>query len=428
MNLPIDQIKYSGLSKYEPEIIARIKKSIVDNGMLFHPILVDEKHRLIAGGKRLRCCIELGWTEIPVEISSSLLSREEVTLHENIYRYNLPWYEQVKAEKDLHDLRISQHGKKAKGCIPRISGKNQGWSQADTARELGIAVSTLSQDINLAEALLLNPNLKKVKDKMTAMKLVKQTARRMEAEVEALIPSDFEMDQILLGNSLDILQNLPPNIFDACITDPPWLVYARDEELTADCDTLPVFKEVFRVLKPNSFLYMVVSTPDFILYSKELPKFGFQIQQYPLIWKKAGTMTHGKKPWQYARDFEPILLAVKGSPILTESTELSSIFDYPSMHYTKMIHPHEKPVEFVRAMVKHSTFPGAKILEPFGGSGVLAEACASLGRSYFVIERDQTFYNNIVKRMENYNATGKHPEQAVALADGSSICSEISAE
>lgn len=384
---------------FDEEKQEQLKTSIAASGLL-HNITVravaGSRYTVVAGKKRFKAIKDLGWLTVECSMASAATDRE-ISLEENLRRENLAWYEQVELELEFHNLKMEKHGKRLPG--PKFTeAAKKGWSQADTAKELGLAMGTMSQDLKLANALKRNPHLKKVKDKITALKLIRQTVRREEDEEEALMPSDFDMNQVFLGDSLDILQEIPANTFDVCITDPPWLCY-KDEALTSDENTLEVFREIYRVLKPNALLYAIVSTPDFILYNEELPRMGYTMQKYPLIWYKTGTITHGRAPWQYARDYEPIVLAAKGRPVLAATTEVSSILDFPSMHHTQMIHPHEKPIELMKAILSHSSYDGSKILDPFSGSGVTLQACKEMNRPYIGIERDKNFYLNIIKRL-----------------------------
>jgi DNA modification methylase len=214
-----------------------------------------------------------------------------------------------------------------------------------------------------------------------------------------MIPSDVELDDVLLGDSALLLKTFPNETFDACITDPPWSKY-KDESLRSDQDKLlPIFLELFRVLKRDSFLFIITSTPDFYFYSKELPKLGFRVQSYPTIWQKPKTITYGRAPWQFARDYEPIMVAVKGDPILVSRTETSAVLKFDNLHYSKMIHPNEKPIELIESILKLSTNPGAKVVDPFSGSGVTLEACKKNDRRYLGIEKEKKFYDKIVERL-----------------------------
>ncbi len=397
--------------KYDQGELERLKESIKING-LFHPIILQESsinndglhplglYKIIAGRARFIALTQLGKIEIPATIlPESCQNPHEIALHENLRRNNLPWYEICELEKELHDFRVTQYGNKKTGR-PFEDGRKQGWSMRDTARELGISMGAISEDLNLATELKRNPNLRNVKDKETAKKLIKNINKRQIAEIEQLMPSEIEMDDVFLGDSEIILKSFQENLFDCCITDPPWSEY-KDEELRVDqYKLLPIFLELFRVLKHDSFLFIVTSSVDFPFYTKELPKIGFKVQSWPLIWWKTKTITHGRAPWQFARDYEPIIVAVKGSPSLTSGTELSSVLKYDNLHYTKMIHPHEKPIELINYLLRVSTHPGAKIVDPFSGSGVVLETCKKSDRRFIGIEKEKKFYDLIVKRLE----------------------------
>lgn len=419
--IPLDYVDINSIVteelNFDEELLKPIRESIAAQGC-HHPLLVQEfldgifpqsltrYYKIIAGKKRFKALQQLGTREIPVKILPSNLSEnqcKEYSLHENLRRYNLPWYEQVDMELQLHELKLKLTGTAERGHGgARRNVEKAAWTQADTARELGISTGQLTQDLDLAKAVRSNPSLSKVKDKTTALKLIKTEARRIEDQAFSLIPPEIEMNQVLLGDSLSILKQFPALTFDACITDPPWSDYARNESLTAEVnDLIPIFKEVYRVLKNDSFLYLICSSPDFSLYSNELPKLGFTVQPYPLIWQKNRTITHGRRNWQYARDYEPILLAVKGNPILTSSTEISSILKYENLHYTKMIHPHEKPIDLLKQIIEDCTYVGGKCLDPFAGSGVSLSAAKEMSRYYIGIEKEKKFFDNIVKRLEN---------------------------
>jgi len=398
---------------FDEEVMRPIRESISEQG-LHHPLLVVESngialdapqhYKLIAGKKRLLALKQLGTREAPVKIYPSSLTHDqqfEITLHENLRRHNLPWYEQVEMALQLHGLKLKLNGVEAKGHGgARRKEERAVWTQADTARELGISTGQLSEDLNLARAVAANPSLSRVKDRETALKLIRVQARRQENEAFALIPSDFEMNQVFLGDSLEILKQIPSLTFDAAITDPPWSQYARDTTLTAEpMDLLAIFREVYRALKNDSFLYLICSSPDFEYYRRELPGIGYYVQDYAIIWHKSHTITHGRRNWQYSRDYEPILLAVKGSPALTSGTENSSILSYVNLHYTKMIHPHEKPIGLLEKLIGDCTFVGNSVLDPFAGSGVTLDAARKLDRNWVGIEKDKKFYENIVRRL-----------------------------
>ena len=401
--IPISLID-ADLSQVRPEKIEEVKSSVQELGTILHPITLrsnGNRYQLVAGKVRLAAYISLGRTEIPASlVDSQSRGDEEISLHENLKRSNLEWWEQIELERQLHDLRTSQFGKKRTG---RDASKTSGWSQTDTARELGIALGAFSQDLMLANAIHRNPHLKKIKDKTTAIKLVREAAKREHIEEETLIPASFEMNQVFLGDSLEVLKELPQDTFNVCITDPPWVSYKDMEHLESDENTLPIFREIYRVLRRDTLLYAFVSTPDWYMYQKELPKFGFVMQDHPIIWYKPGRSTLGSRAWEYKRDYEMILLAAKGSPVLTTGTNwvMTAVLTYSGVQSLKMIHPHEKPVELIKELIRHSTFDEAKILDPFAGSGSVLAAAKEMSRKYIGIERNHEYYLKIKERLEN---------------------------
>ncbi len=361
---------------------------------LQNPPAIKENHEVITGRLRITACIACKLDPIEVKIYPSDLPEEEykiISLHENLKRYNLPWHEQVIKEAQLHSLRQVQHG-------PGKQGKKTGWGLRDTATELNISLGYLSEDIRMAEAIMADPSLKKIGDKTTARRVILGKLKRINQEVDSTRHVNFETNKIYCGSSEVILQGFPDNTFDVCLTDPPWLEY-RDDKLIRDEFTLSVFSQVYRVMKNNSFLYMFVSTQDWIFYQAELHKLGFSVQKYPLIWIKEGVLSYGTRSWEYQRDYEPILLAVKGSPSLTGNM-ISSIMSCKVVPSQKLIHPNEKPAEVIKRLLNSCSYEGSLVLDPFMGSGVVVDVCRQIDRRYIGIERDQKAFLKIEERLK----------------------------
>ena len=372
---------------------------------LFHPITVQEVagvgYKLRAGKQRLAIAKALNWTHIDAKICDASMTNEqleEISLQENLKRQNLPWWQVVLLEAELHNLRQKQHGAAKPG---RAKG---GWSLRDTAEEMGMGFGNLSEDLRLAEAVMADPSLRRIEDKTTAKRIIFSMAKRIEAENEAGLPIAIEYNVALHGDSAEILSHYPEATFNVCITDPPWLEY-KDAALTKDDRTLPVFKELYRVLKRDAFLYAFVSTPDWIFYERELRTLGFKVMGMPLIWQKLAHISKGVRTWEYMRDYEPILLAVKGTPTVTWKTAPSAIFSYPIIHNSRQIHPNEKPIELIKQIIDQCSYEGSLIVDPFGGSGVVAEAAKETQRRYVTIERNRQFYEGIERRLSGDKGT-----------------------
>lgn len=420
----MDKIEFTPTQEIDEEQLAGVTDSIKEIG-LSHPIIVrgaNDKgmYPLASGEKRLIAHQRLGLTEIEADIREiSATEGETIRLHENLKRFNLPWWDQVTLTEKLHGLRQLEHGIASRGRPTRVeqeTGK-QGWSLRDTAEELGVGVGPLSEDLSLARALRNDPTLKKVKDKKTAIRLVRNAATRHQAELESRLPTAFNSDEVYFGDAATILASFPPTCIDHCVTDPPWIKFF-DDSLTIDDRTLPVFRELYRVLKHGSFLYVFCGLDDYAYYAGitrpnptnpsesihergKLEEIGFSVSTTPVIWEKEKSLSRrGVRAWEYDRDFEFIVVAVKGSPALVSARRLSGVKRAAIVPAVSMIHPNEKPLEIIEDILTDCSYEGNIIIDPFGGSGVTAVAAKKNKRKYIVCEREKKYYDNIMKRLE----------------------------
>lgn len=388
---------------------------------LSHPVIVrpgeNGNYILVSGEKRIRAAQKLEWREIEAEVRSvTEIQGKIIQTHENLKRYNLPWWEAAELVQALHQYRQEEHGDPQVGR-PKKDEKKTGWGIRDTARELGLALGPVAEDLQLARAVQLDPSLRNIRDKKTAVRLVKIAARRHEAEEEAGLSEDIdiEVNQAYLGDSAEILSKFPAGSIDHCITDPPWINFF-EESLTLDQRTLPVFKEIHRVLRLQGFLYVFCGLDDYSYYCGydrrdprgqilhtwgELEKIGFRISKTPLIWHKTNTLSRrGVKAWEYDRDFEFIIVATKGNPALTSPTSISGVKTFPVVPVKNLIHPNEKPLELIKSILTDCSYEGNIVLDPFGGSFVVGEAAKVLKRRFVVCERDKRFYDKGRERLK----------------------------
>lgn len=387
-----------------------LKDSIKERGLLNPPTVrqANGSYVIVAGLRRLLALKELGtkMTAFNV-IEADDIEAQVVNAHENLKRFNLPWWDQVQLTRRLHELRQTQFGK-GKAGRPKLGEDKEGWGLRDTARELGVAIGPLSEDLNLARAVEQDPSLRNIKDKKTAIRMVRHAKHRMEDEVEAGLPSlqvaDAPLDEVLLGSSDEILRRLEDNLFDFCITDPPWISFV-DKKFTKDAETFPVFEQLFRVMKYNSLAYIFVGHEDWVVYREELPRLGFKVGKVPLIWNKAGgVITYGTRPWEYGRDYELILQAAKGDPILARATQQSSILTYKPVPVPKLVHPNQKPIELIMKLISDCSYEGSFMVDPFAGSFTHLVAAKKMKRHYFGVEREKDIYEKGLKRLEIIDA------------------------
>lgn len=420
MKIAIAQIQVSEPTEQTDDVkkaVAELADSIKERG-LSHPIIVrpaNGSFALVSGEKRLLAVVSLGESEIEATVKEvDEVNGKIDRLHENLKRNNLPWWEQAVLVENLHTLRQSQHGIAPTGRPKREEVEKPKWGIRETAEELGRALGPLSEDLQLARAVRNNPSLRNVSDRKTAVRLVRMAAQRENAEIEARMPTETSYNEAFFGDSASILKSFADKSFDHCITDPPWIKFF-DPTLTLDQRTVPVFREVYRVLKNNAFLLFFCGLDDYHYYCGHdapnddgtivhaqgiLEQIGFAISKTPAIWQKENALSRrGVRGWEYDRDFEFVVVAVKGSPVMVHPTSVSAFKKRPITPVAHLRHPNEKPTSVVEDFLKDISYEGNLVLDPFGGSFVTAEACKNLGRRWVVIERDPKAYKKGCERL-----------------------------
>lgn len=143
-----------------------------------------------------------------VDLEDNILERV-AELEENLKRKDLTWIEEVNAKKQLDELKKEIHGVKSPGRYSNSSVteelrskllnpnnfdgdgdvlENKGWSQAQTAELLGVSPALISEDIQLANALIAYPELAKVSSKTAAKRALRL---KMITPSFAVVDSDY---------------------------------------------------------------------------------------------------------------------------------------------------------------------------------------------------------------------------------------------
>ncbi len=192
------------------------------------------------------------------------------------------------------------------------------------------------------------------------------------------------MSLYVLGDSVQVMAGFPSNSIDFVLTDPPYLVGFTDRSGRSIANdrndewVRPAFREMFRVLKPDS---LAVSF------------YGWnRVDTFMAAWKQAGFRVVGHlvftKPYASKSAFvgyqhECAYILAKGRPALPAQPRS----DVQPWKYTgNRHHPTEKPVSVLQPLIESFTQPGAIVLDPFAGSGSTCVAAAQAGRRYIGIE------------------------------------------
>jgi hypothetical protein len=138
--------------------------------------------RLVAGGRRLEAVKRLGWTKLAhgrdfiwrdeLDDENKKIRLQAVELEENLRRKNLTWQEEVEGKSRLLALMQSIHGVARMGAptkSERIAGTgSSGFGVNKLSAMLGESNANTSNDLSLASAMAVVPELKKAQTKEDA--------------------------------------------------------------------------------------------------------------------------------------------------------------------------------------------------------------------------------------------------------------------
>lgn len=231
----------------------------------------------------------------------------------------------------------------------------------------------------------------------------------MITNVMALAGSANEVAALAKGDALELLPEINSETIDLIVTDPPYgkaikmnrrkhkdklcEVIAGDHDLETARQAIP---ELFRVLKPNSAMFMFMSPTTMAQVEPWLFDAGFKIKNH-IVWDKVAHGV-GDLKGSFSSQWECLFLAVKGRPLL-RGHRFNDIWRYPRIASQKMLHMNQKPVELLKRCISEFSDEGAIVLDPFMGSGSTGVAALELNRQFIGIELDSQYYNVAAERI-----------------------------
>lgn len=390
-------------SEIKPEDQQSLMESILRNGLL-HAIVVEPivvldgteveeadvaaNYRLLAGERRFRAisalsefgspitfdgaAVPLG--SIPVTFRSELsaAAREEIELEENIRRVDLSWQDRTRAIARLHSLREEANPAQTFGATrDELASMGQPMNPADVQRSITVARH------------LSNPKVAAARNMKEALNIIVKSA---EADIRADLLQASEQTsehELHIGSCIELLPALPTQYYDCILTDPPYGMGADDfgkhgpsHQYADDAETAgkiwdAIFREGFRLCKPDAHLYMFCDIDNFSFLRRLAIASDWKPFRTPLIWHKTAAMGHDPWPQRgFRRSYETILYAVKGDrPYQVAMTDV-----IPAPNISSPFHPAAKPAELFAALIRRSCIPGDRVLDPCCGIGPIFEA------------------------------------------------------
>jgi len=229
----------------------------------------------------------------------------------------------------------------------------------------------------------------------------------------ALVNSANEVAALAKGDALELLPEINSETIDLIVTDPPYgkaikmnrrkhkdklcEVIAGDNDLETVRQAIP---QLFRVLKPNTAMFMFMSPTTMAQVEPWLVGAGFKIKNH-IVWDKVAHGV-GDLKGSFSSQWECLFLAVKGRPLL-RGHRFSDIWRYPRIASQKMLHMNQKPVELLKRCIAEFSDEAGIVLDPFMGSGSTGVAALELNRQFIGIELDSQYYNVANERIGQHS-------------------------
>ena len=238
--------------------------------------------------------------------------------------------------------------------------------------------------------------------------------------------------EILLGDCLELMKDIPNGSIDMILADLPYGTTACKWDTIIPFE--PLWEQYKRVIKDNGVIVLFGTEP----FSSLIRMSNLKEYRYDIIWEKSRFTNFLFVKKQIAKIHENISVFYKkqptynpqmekGEPYFRKGTgkpKTKDLMDKPAIdngkengsgdRYPKSIqkfpfhnvgnyHPTEKPIELLEFLVKTYTNEGELVLDNTAGSGTTAIACLKTKRQFIVMEKEQKYYDIILKRVADFN-------------------------
>ena len=234
------------------------------------------------------------------------------------------------------------------------------------------------------------------------------------------------------GDALHLLTQLRDAQFDAIFADPPYFLSNGGITCVAGqmvsvnkgkWDAAPSFDEMHefnrqwlaqchRLLKPNGTVWVTGTSHNIYSVGFAMQSLGYKILN-DIAWFKINPppnlacryFTHATETILWARRNEKARHLFNYATMKAENNNkqmqsLWSITPPKPSEKRHGKHPTQKPEALLDRILRASTNPGDRVLDPFCGSGTTGVVCARLGRQFVGFDLDETYIDLARRRIE----------------------------
>ena len=236
------------------------------------------------------------------------------------------------------------------------------------------------------------------------------------------------MINLMQGDCLELMKNIPDGSVDMVLTDPPYGTISCKWDSVIPFE--PMWAELKRIIKPNGAIVLFGSEPfSSLLITSNLKGF-----KYRLDWNKKipSGMSYARfRPMQQTEDIciftskgeksiyypqmikreKPIksggVKPSQSAPIKYKDKDFKKTYELKNpttlLEFDKVrkgsLHPTQKPVPLLEYLIKTYTQENETVLDFTMGSGSTGVAAKNLNRKFIGIELDENYFNIAKERI-----------------------------
>lgn len=247
----------------------------------------------------------------------------------------------------------------------------------------------------------------------------------------------LEVNNVYVGDSLELLKHIDDGSIDCVITDPPymvsdnikvnrvsnknmfdrWLSFRYNDEIKSwdyfsSLDEYLEFTykwvdECYRVLRLGGHLLVFFDKFKVSYLISYCEKLGFKARQC-LFWLKTNPVPQARKV-KFMEALEMICWFTKGTVSRKHAVFNFELGQHPNYYRHPICsgkerkeggHPTQKPVRLIEWLISYLTKENELILDPFCGSGSVLVAASRLGRRYIGIEINGVYVERARARLQ----------------------------
>lgn len=246
--------------------------------------------------------------------------------------------------------------------------------------------------------------------------------------------------EILLGDCLELMKDIPNGSIDMILCDLPYGTTACKWDTIIPFDKL--WEQYERIIKNNGAIVLFGKEP----FSSYLRLSNVKLYKYDIIWRKdrltniftvkyrvgdihenisifykkqcvynpqktdgwiAKNRPNCKTKIKLSKGNITETMGVKYTPANMYSEKINPVsiieFTRERSHKIKRLHPTQKPQLLFEYLIKTYTNENDLVLDNTAGSGTTAIACLNTNRQFIVMEKEQKYYDIILKRVGDFN-------------------------